>query len=288
MGGQQSTGCTVARVSPAVSICFVAALATVWAGAAVAGCNKDGAAACQISTGEYHITLPENANRPVPVVMFLHGYGGSGLGALRNTAMVNGLQERGYAVIAPNATERRNGNRSWVFFPGWEGRDEAAFLQDVMADAGDRFGVSQENTVLSGFSAGGFMVNYLACEHPDHFAAYASVSGGFWRPQPTECAGPIRLHHTHGWRDKTVPVEGRQLGGGRFEQGDIHAGLELWRQVNGCASHAPDRVWEEGDDLRRRWDCGEGADIEFTLFPGGHRVPKGWAAKMLNWYEAGS
>ncbi|PCJ05335.1 MAG: polyhydroxybutyrate depolymerase [Rhodobacteraceae bacterium] len=265
--------------------CAALAMAlSVWAGAAAAGC-ADQAGACEISGGTYHIALPEAAQRPVPVVMFLHGYGGSGAGTLKNTRMINAFKARGYAVIAPNATRRRNGNRSWVFFPGWEGRDEATFFRDVMADAGDRFGVSKQDTVLAGFSAGGFMVNYLACAHPDDFAAYASISGGFWRPQPESCSAPVRLFHTHGWADKTVPLEGRYLGGIQYQQGDIYAGLELWRQTNHCDSNAPGKAWQDDKVLRRRWDCGAGADIEFILYPGGHTVPKGWADLMLDWFE---
>jgi len=267
------------------AMAVVAVVATMTGGAAEAGCHEV-LAPCEVSGGEYHITLPEDAQRPVPVVVFLHGYGASGAGTMKNAAMIDALKARGYAVIAPNATRRRNGNRSWVSFPGWVGRDEAAFLRDVMADAGDRFGVSRRDTVLAGFSAGGFMVNYLACAHPDDFAAYAPVSGGFWRPQPEKCSAPVRLFHTHGWRDTTVPLEGRYLGGKPFQQGDIYAGLELWRQTNGCESHAPDRSWQNDKTLHRRWDCGVGADIEFALFPGGHTVPKSWANLMVDWFEA--
>jgi len=263
----------------------VALALTLWGGAAQAGCDSS-PEPCKISGGAYHIVLPENVARPVPVVVFLHGYGSSGAGVLKNTGLIDALSAGGYAVIAPNATRRRNGKRSWVFFPGWQGRDEAAFLRDVMADAGDRFGVSTTDSVLAGFSAGAFMVSYLACESPDDFAAYAPVSGGFWRPQPKNCKAPVRLLQTHGWSDKTVPLEGRYLGGKQFQQGDIYAGLELWRQTNGCDTHAPSNDWREGDTLRRRWDCGAGADIEFALVPGGHSVPKGWAKLMLDWFEA--
>ena len=271
------------RLKRAVTAALLAMAPTV----AAADCaGREGA--CSIDSGSYHIVLPEAVERPVPVVVFLHGYGGSGAGVMTMTGMVDALLGRGYAVIAPDGTARPGGNgtRSWAFFPGWEGRDEAAFLTDLLADASDRFGVSQKQTVLSGFSAGGFMVNYLACQAPDSFAAYAPVSGGFWRPQPDHCAGPVRLFHTHGWNDGVVPLEGRYLGGKRFQQGDIYAGLELWRLTNGCDGHAPDKRWQDGEYLRRTWACDEGADIDFALFPGGHMIPKGWAEMMLDWFEA--
>lgn len=267
-----------------------ACAALCWATQGQAACGTQ-SGACEVAQGSYHIELPVGPVGPVPgaearpAVLFLHGYGGSGEGALKNKAMVRGLTERGYAVIAPDALPRREGRRSWRFFPGWQGRDEVAFLQQVAQDASERFGLDRDEMVLAGFSAGAFMVNYLACAAPETFAAYAPVSGGFWRPQPEDCAGALRLFHSHGWTDGVVPLEGRYLGGGQFQQGDIYAGLELWRTTNQCAEQAPDSRWRDGAVLRRRWACGPGADIEFLLFPAGHQVPDDWPVWMLDWFE---
>ncbi|KIC37175.1 alpha/beta hydrolase family esterase [Leisingera sp. ANG-M7] len=264
-----------------------AMLAAAWGNAASAGCGKE-QDACSVEEGAYHIVLPDQktAASAVPVVMFLHGYGGSGGSVLRNKDMIEGLTQRGYAVIAPEGQRRGgSGPQSWGFGPFTGGRDEGAFFAAVLADAAERFGTSRSQTVLAGFSAGAFMVHYLACRDPAAFAAYAPVSGAFWRPQPERCAGPLRLLQVHGWRDEVVPLEGRVLGGGRFEQGDVFAALEVWREANACTFHAPDRAWSTGGLMRRRWDCGPGADIELVLFDGGHMVPKGWAGLMAEWFE---
>ncbi|WP_293575986.1 prolyl oligopeptidase family serine peptidase [Phaeobacter sp.] len=249
------------------------------------------AGVCELPGGTYHIALPTDApdggaETAWPTVMFLHGYGGSAAAAMRNSAMVDGLTSRGYAVIAPNALPREPGGpRSWAFLSSFGRRDESKFFDDVLQDAATKFDIDPQRAVLSGFSAGGFMTVYLACANPDQFVAYAPVSGGFWRPQPDKCAGPVRMFHTHGWTDPVVPLEGRFIGGGRFQQGDIFAGLELWRDTNGCETHAPDRRWQQESTLRRAWDCGIGRDIEFVLFPGGHQVPKDWPNWMLDWLE---
>ncbi|AHD00534.1 alpha/beta hydrolase family esterase [Leisingera methylohalidivorans] len=262
-----------------------AVLSAVWSGAAVAGCGA-AAGVCEAADGAYHIALPTAVKDPAPVVMFLHGYGGSGAQVLRNTALIEGLTGRGYAVIAPEGRSRGGtGPQSWGFGPFTEGRDEGAFFAAVLADAADRFGTSSAQTVLAGFSAGAFMVHYLACSDPAAFAAYAPVSGAFWRPQPETCKGPVRLLQVHGWRDGVVPLEGRILGGGRWEQGDVFAGLEVWREANGCTSHAPTTALRKDGLLRRRWDCGPGARIDLVLFDGGHTLPKGWAGLMADWFE---
>ncbi|MGR3616452.1 MAG: alpha/beta hydrolase family esterase [Paracoccaceae bacterium] len=257
-------------------------------GVASAGCGTD-TGPCEISSGIYHAELPENANSNISAVLFLHGYGGSGAGVLKMRGMVEGLKARGYAVLAPTA-ERRNGsgNRSWVFYPGWTGRNEAVFLQDVVADAAVRHGIDPNRVLLSGFSAGAFMVNYLACETPHAFPAYAPVSGGFWRPMPESCNGPVRLFHTHGWRDGVVPLEGRLLGGGQFEQGDVFHGLEIWRTANKCAGNKPEQMREDGNFMRRAWvsACDPDSHLELALFQGGHQIPKGWSNLIVDWFES--
>jgi len=64
--------------------------------------------ACEALGGIYDIALPEAVKR-APVEVFLHGFGSSGGGAIRNQSPVNGFLDRGYAVIAPTAgrTARR-------------------------------------------------------------------------------------------------------------------------------------------------------------------------------------
>ena len=71
---------------------------------------------CETPMGAYHIELPDADN--APMVVFLHGYGGSGSGTMRNRAMVEPLLERGYAVMAPEGLERPD--RGALYWPsGW-------------------------------------------------------------------------------------------------------------------------------------------------------------------------
>ncbi len=265
----------------------LAAAVAVSAQAASAGC-ADQEAACQTPMGEYNIELPAQAEN-APLMVFLHGYGGSGTGTMRNRSMVEPLLARGYAVMAPEGLkrDREGAPQSWNFYPGFGDRDETAFLTEVVADAAERFGIDPDRVLLGGFSAGGFMVNYLACDAPDTFSAYVPVSGGFWRPHPESCDGPVRMFHTHGWIDNVVPLEGRVLGGGRFQQGDIFAGLEIWREANGCTDDKPSGFSTTDQFMRRRWvNCNDdGGVLEFALFPGGHTVPQGWSDMIVDWYE---
>ncbi|MFD3190640.1 alpha/beta hydrolase family esterase [Sedimentitalea sp. HM32M-2] len=266
--------------SAAVCLCLTALPAPVGA-----ACGTD-PGACALDGREYHAAVP--ASPHAPIVVFLHGVGSSGGNVMRNTVLVDDILARGYAVLAPTG-QRRFGpgaGRAWSFRPAEKRVAEADFLHRVVADSARRFDLNAGRVLLAGFSNGAFLVNYLACTAPDSFAAYAAVSGGFWRPLPENCAGPVRLFHTHGWADPTVPIEGRFLARGRFQQGDIFAGLELWRQTNLCPHDKPSGFSRTGPFWRRNWrDCAPGAALELALFPGGHQVPAGWADMVLDWFE---
>lgn len=249
--------------------------------------------ACEVDEGAYLIALPDGDIKGS--IMFLHGFGGSGKGSVGQSWVKDALA-RGYAVIGPDGTVRYTGRpaRRWSFHPDWPAqRDEVAFLTSVRDDAAERFDLDADKMVLGGFSIGGSMTSYLACAAPEAFDAYLPVSGGFWRPHPTECVGPVRLLHTHGWTDTTVPLEGRVVRGedindpNGFVQGDIFYTLGMWREVNECVQSRADRFVTKGPFMRRSWDrCAPESALEFALFPGGHRVPKGWADLALDWLES--
>lgn len=261
--------------------------ATLGAGAAAADpCGREGpACALPSGLGTYRIERPAGAD-PVPAVLILHGWGGTGAQMLSDRGTVEAFLARGWAVVAPEGLPRagRPGG-GWGFRPDRKPmRDEPAFLRAVADDAAARFGLDRGRMVLAGFSVGGSMVAYAACADPTAFAAFAPVAGTFWRPEPTACAGPVALFHTHGWTDRTFPLEGRAPGSGVMRQGDSFAALALFRATNGCATDAPDVTAVEGDRLFRAWTRCK-APVAMLLHPGEHGIPAGWADRLLDWVE---
>jgi polyhydroxybutyrate depolymerase len=274
-----------------VILAAIAGLLANLAGSALAGCSEAGTAPCKVDLGEYHIALPSQPDAgSTPAVMFLHGWQSNGENVLNNNGLREALHDHGYALIAPNGSrsdlERSGGG--WVYRSDHgDRRDDAAFLDQVAWDAAARHGIARDQIVLAGFSSGGSMVSYTACETPNLFVAYAPIGGGFWRPHPEGCDGPVKLFHTHGWTDKTVPLEGRFLRNGTLAQGDIFRTFEIWRDTNGCDAMRADDFVVTGDYWRRIWtSCDPGTALELALFPGGHVIPEGWVPMMLEWAEA--
>lgn len=250
---------------------------------------------CTIEMGEYALHLPKagagSTDKPVPALLYFHGAGGSGPKAMRNKGMLNTFTDRGYAVIAPSGLKRPNSRfgPGWSFLPFREKqRDELAFAKAILADVAANHGIDRDRVLTSGFSIGGSLVWYLACQDPNLSRAYAPVAGAFWRPHPDsqDCKGPVKMLHTHGWRDGTVPLEGRPLGGGRIYQGDVFEGMRIMREVNDCNQLRADKFETSGKFWRRKWTkCTPGSALEFALHTGGHGVPKGWAEMAIDWFE---
>ncbi len=268
---------------------FLAAIAAVIGFGAASAADACGTAddLCQVPLGEYRVEMPDG-DGPFPTLMFLHGFGGSANGAVN---LVRSATDRGYVVIGPQGLLRNgdSGPSTWSFHPERaERRDESVFFEQVLADATDRFGVDPDRVLVAGFSLGGSMASYLGCETPDIARAFAPVAGAFWRPHPemTACNGPMDVYYTHGWRDGTVPLEGRVLGGGAILQGDAFYALQIWRETNGCDRMWPDRFSSEGELWTRSWTSCSAGSLEFVLHPGGHAVPRGWTDRALDWFEA--
>lgn len=244
---------------------------------------------CRLAEGSYHAAIPDGVVAP-PALVFLHGYAASGAAVMRNAAFVDAVLSRGVAMVAPNGqVDALQGEHlDWGVRDGFDhARNDIAFVDAVIADAAERFGLDRDRILLAGFSRGGSMVWDIACAAPELAAAFASHAGGFWAPLPEDCAGPVHLYHSHGFTDGTVPLEGQRgtWFGHSFEMGDVFAGISLWRGAMDCPARAsesaadPDGVWS------KRWDtCAKGS-LLLEIVPGGHTRREDWPDAPLAWFE---
>ncbi|SEU06001.1 alpha/beta hydrolase family esterase [Paracoccus homiensis] len=263
--------------------------AALWVTAAIGATAADCGSPdqpCTLAGGSYHMAVPEGSV-PRGIVMHLHGGGASGQ-AMLTSDLGKEAVARGYVLIAPNGEHPENRwTRDWSVDAGnmdFE-RDDIAFLNAVLADARSRTGMSDAPVYLAGFSRGASMVWNMACKQPDFALAYAPLAGAFWEPLPRDCAAPVRLFHTHGWADRTVPLEGRSFRKGAVVQGDVWAALALLRRVNGCDNRQPDDSQTTDGLWTRDWrDCA-GAPIRLQLHRGGHGAPEGWGDAVMDWFE---
>ncbi|MGF1445709.1 MAG: alpha/beta hydrolase family esterase [Pikeienuella sp.] len=248
---------------------------------------------CAVATGRYALLLPKGSDDQegpeggAPAVLFLHGWGSSPRGAVGRLAGGREILSAGFALILPEGVARPGRTqRDWAVrdTASPHPRDDLAFLEAVLADAALR-GVDRARVLLAGFSRGGSFVWDVACERPALFRAFASAAGAFWEPLPETCNGSAALHHSHGWTDGVVPIEGRSFREGRVVQGNVFESLALRADMMGCARLPPVREVAAPLAFRSWTGCADGARIDFVLHPGGHTVPDWWAGRVVAWFS---
>lgn len=262
---------------------FAAVLSLTGISSVIAGDCGDPDTPCDIEGGSYHIATPQTAaGEQAGIFVFLHGSGGTGAAGIKNQGFVDRVTSRGYALLTPTGL-----NKDWSVYDGLpDARDDVAFLRDVITDAAQRFDLDPDAVVMTGFSRGASMVWDVACAAPDTATAYAASAGGFWEPMKPTCEAPVHLRHSHGFRDRTVPLEGRQ-GVWRdqaFHQGNILTGLDIWRETNGCVGAANSSDLE-GDRWTKVWDNCDSGSLILQIWDGGHGLPSSWSTDIIDWFE---
>jgi len=228
---------------------------------------------CTLADGTYYIHIPENRDpsKPLGAILYLHGHRGQAVNVMKNGSFKVMADELGVAFVAVQGV-----NGTWSFPTAPRAlRNEPAFFDTVLEDLSSRFGIDRDRTLLTGFSSGGFMTWYLACENSGRFSGYAPIAGAFWEPLPTECpTKPPYLFHVHGTGDTVVPLEGRWLGGGQWKQGGVFESFGIWRRQTGLHDTPPETL-TDGTLFCERWHPETGL-LELCLHDGGHNVRAEW------------
>ena len=168
--------------------------------------------------GPVSITVPKeyDKEKPVPLVVLLHGYTSSGQGQDRYMKFGALAHTYGYLFIAPNGTKEKSraGHRFWNatnaccdFYKSEV--DDSKYLRDLIGAAGKNYSVDPNRIYLIGHSNGGFMAHRMAMDHPDLIAGIAALNGA----APMNLAGPkpkcpVSILHIHGTKDELNRYEG--------------------------------------------------------------------------------
>jgi polyhydroxybutyrate depolymerase len=158
----------------------------------------------------YLIALPEGVRNP-PLILALHGGGGSPAQFARTSRLTAPALGAGFAIAYPAGSARRGGLLTWngLYCCGHAARagiDDVAFLSAVIADAARRFG-TRDRAHLTGMSNGAIMAQTFAALSPDRVAALATVAGTMDTAR-LAVRPAIPFLHIHGTADDMVPFAG--------------------------------------------------------------------------------
>jgi polyhydroxybutyrate depolymerase len=238
---------------------------------------------------EVHVFTAGNAppGERRPLLVFLHGLGGSGAELLADPAL-RALAEQGrMVVVAPDGTRDGQGRRFWNAGPAccnFDGKavNDVARLEALINHWLERPEIDPARVYVVGFSNGGFMAHRLACFMDDRLAAVVSI-GGAGRAREEACApvSPIAVLEVHGDADPIVRYDGGRVFNDRAL--DPHPSapetFHGWAERLGCPG-APKVTTADLDPrlpgaetrIESYASCPLGAAELWTVHGGGHQV----------------
>lgn len=128
----------------------------------------------------------------VPVVVCMHGRGGTAASFVSLSGMSRVAEERGFIALFPEAgvyQQRPEGIRNLLLWNGgYKGvqTDDTAFILRMLEDVSGRNAVDRSRIYACGQSSGGMMCNTLAIRAPQVFAAIAPWSALVNPSEPPE------------------------------------------------------------------------------------------------------
>jgi polyhydroxybutyrate depolymerase len=233
----------------------------------------------------YVVRAPRAASStPRPVVVMLHGGGGSASNGERMSGFTSLVEREGIIVVYPEGTSRRAPLYTWnaghcCAYAMQSRVNDVGFLDAVLDAVASEFRVDPRRVYVTGMSNGGMMAHRYARERSARVAAIAPVVASLFGDE-TPAAGPVAVLAINGATDELIPVDGGGTGRGLAGGFDGKATLPVssqgryWATANGCtATPTSERV---GTVTHTRYACPAGRTVELQLVhDNGHAWPGG-------------
>jgi len=183
----------------------------------------------------YFLVVPPayRADRAHPVLLALHGTGGTPAGAESNALAIAKMWQslartRGMVVVVPIGSTQGG---------SWSTSVDMPYLQLLLDNTEGLINLDSSRRYLWGFSAGGHFGHSVVLERTDQYAAYAIAAGLLTRHACTadNCAAylaavprRVPLDLSSGTSDPIVPISAISADHGRFLDGGWVYNEELW------------------------------------------------------------
>ncbi|MFA5058585.1 MAG: PHB depolymerase family esterase [Opitutaceae bacterium] len=244
-----------------------------------------------------HVPAGDDGKKPLPVVIMLHGGGGTARGAMKETGWTHQADREGFLAVFPEATPpdpakpSRFGTNGQVwndgsgrFHAGERNVPDVTFINAMIDDLIARFAVDQRRIYATGFSNGASMAFRVGVELSARIAAIAPFAGTLWIESP-KLARPVSLYYITGDADPLNPIEGGtpKLATGMTIRATAarpkppaHAFVETWARLLGGRAE-PARVAAAPGVTTLDYAGGrDGTEVRFTVIKGqGHVWPGG-------------
>lgn len=226
-----------------------------------------------------HVPSRYRAGTPTPLVLNMHGSGGSAAQQEVFTGMDATADRDRFVVAYPQGQIPSGAGFEWhvpgvPLFGGGppppNAPDDVAFLTGLVRELSDRYCIDQDKVFATGFSGGARMASQLACDASGVFAAVAPVSG---LRLPSPCpASPVPVVSFHGTADPVDPYNGN---GQAYWTYSVPTAARRWAARDRCGP-TPRTTSSSGYSLEAFNGCAAGVTVElYTLTSEGHEWPGG-------------
>jgi polyhydroxybutyrate depolymerase len=219
------------------------------------------------------------AAKPRPLVLNLHGSGGSSAQQQASIGMDPIAEANQFVVAYPDAAIALGGGFAWNV-PGQPllgggavpdgAADDVAFFAQAIAFLEQRYAIDAHRVFVTGMSGGARMTSQLGCELAGTVAAIAPVAGLRF---PTPCAGTraVPVVAFHGTADTVNPYDG---GGQPYWTYSVPSAQQQWGGHDGCAATPTSAPAADTVTLTTYGDCAGGAAVQlYTIDGAGHEWP---------------
>lgn len=217
-----------------------------------------------LRTAQVHVPRGYQPGTKPPLVLLLHGGGGSGTAALEKDGWATKADQEGFLVVAPEGLGARpTVTPNFKTNPAiWNSGqyparapitavDDVAFIRQLLDTLRVQLPHDQDRVFCTGHSNGGGMTFRLASELADRFAAIGCVAGRLTidNPKPTK---PLPTLYIIGTDDPLMPLAGGEVKspwGSSWTNRAVAEQLTQWAEVLGCENAA--QLISDKDDVRK-------------------------------------
>lgn len=247
-----------------------------------------------------HLPSELDPDRPIPLVVSLHGYTANGIQHENYFNMRSRVDAEEFMLCVPNGTTDSQGNRFWNatdFCCDFENQnpDDSGYLRNLIETISATYPVDVGSIHVVGHSNGGFMAYRMACDHADLISSIASLAGATYA-NASACvpSEPVHVLQIHGTADDVIRYSGQCIPFIFCYPGAMES-VETWAQYDGCSSveeTAPPLDLDAsipGAETSRvilADGCGEHGSAELWRIEGGSHGPSfngNFARELVSW-----
>ena len=218
----------------------------------------------------YYLSYPEGLNEHCPLIINMHGFGGSGLSQWYSSNLDEYAIPAGVAVVYPNGLLS-----SWNVGTFWDINpyNDINFISSLIDSVSNEYDIDLNRIYATGMSNGGYMAYELACELSHKITAFGSVTGNFMLNNNQVCDNlrEVPIIHFHGTSDGVVDYYPPSFDGSLTPM----ESFEYWSEVNSFYDLQIDTLLGLGNQLsahRFRYSRA-GTDVQlvhYKIINGGH------------------